>query len=52
MSQNENTTKLSEQEEECINDLEVFVECLKDITEEFNKNQKLNRAQREEVIFI
>jgi hypothetical protein len=52
MSLNEKSLKLSEKEEECINDLEVFIECLKDITAEFNKNPNLNKVQKEDVIFI
>jgi hypothetical protein len=52
MSLIEKSIKLSEKEEECLNDLEVFIECLKDITAEFNKNPNLNKVQKEEVIFM
>jgi hypothetical protein len=40
-----------DQEDEIINNLEIFVECLKDISEEFMNNQNPSFAIKEEVKF-
>lgn len=41
-----------ENEEHIMNNLEIFIDCLKEITEEFKNNPQPNFTTREEVNYI